>query len=119
MALLLNFGKRLMAPVINERTKSPRYISTENRNLSRLRLPPDARNFGAAIAAGPVLQVEFADAVAGALDEHFAAAVAEGALRGVSRDVAQVNVLQAGFQGQFPAPLQGAHRSGVVVQHLV
>ena len=30
MALLLNFGKRLMAPVINERTKSPRYISNHH-----------------------------------------------------------------------------------------
>lgn len=92
-------------------------IFSENRKL-RLLLP-DAGYFRAAMAASPVLQVHLPEAVAGALDDQLAAVVAEGALRLISREVADIDVFQARFQRGFPGLLQGAHRRGVVVLHLV
>ena len=71
------------------------------------------------MAAGPILQVHLPKPVARALDDQFAALVTKGALRLITRQVADVDVFQARFQGDLPGLFQRAHRGGVVVLHFI
>jgi hypothetical protein len=78
--------------------------------------PRDGTAAGGAVAA---LHLDLADLVALAGDDQLLAMMAEGIFGLMPGQVADIDILESRFQSQVPGPLQGAHRGGIMIQHLV
>ena len=80
---------------------------------------PNARDGPAAVSAVAALHMHLADLVALTGDDQLTAVMAEGIFGLMPGQVADIDILQARLPGQVPGPLQGAHRGGIMIQHLV
>ena len=82
-------------------------------------LTPNTGDSGAAEGAFAFLELHFTYHIAPAGDDELTAVMAIGIFRGVFRDVTQIDILQTGFEGNFPGFFQGAHRGRIVLLHFV